>query len=236
MAVTDPLIGTHDFKVRDLGLESKAGLDGAEGRRRVGRQVAEGEDARADHVVVGCGEVGDPSGVSEVVEELFGLEGGVLGQVVEKVDLGEGCGIRGLIRGSEVGVDASDVEVGVVLEFVKEVDGGVWAHAGALHAGVYFEMNADRLLEGLTSGGDEIGFIGGADGEFKIEVDEIGDLIFMDGAKDKDGSCDAGGAEEDALLKTRDAEIIDAGVERSLSHLAKAVAVGVRFYRKTEEA
>ena len=87
MAVADALIGTHDFKVRDLGLESKARLDGAEGGRRVGRQVAEGEDAWADHVVVGCGEVGDAPGVGEVVEELFGAEGGVLGQIVKKVDL-----------------------------------------------------------------------------------------------------------------------------------------------------
>ena len=115
-------------------------------------------------------------------------------------------------------VDASDVEIGVVLEFVEEVDGSVWAHAGALHAGVYFEMNADRFLEGLTSGSNEVSFVGRADGELEIEVDEIGDLIFMDGAKDKNGSCDAGGAEKDALLKTGDAEIIDTGVERSLSH------------------
>src|SRR3989344_8875108 len=110
MAVADALVGADHFKVGNLRLEGKAGADGPEGGRSVRREVAVGEDARPGHVVEGGGVMGDAAGIGEVIEELFGVEGGMLGQAVEKIDLGKRGWIRRVVRGREVRVDTPDVE------------------------------------------------------------------------------------------------------------------------------
>ena len=121
-----------------------------------------------------------------------------------------------------------------MLEFFEEGKSSIGAHAGALHAGVDFEMDTGGLWGRM--GSDQIGFIGGADRKLQIVADEIGNLIFVDRAKDEDGSGDAGVAEKRSFLKTRDAEVIDASVKGRFCHRAEAVAVSVRFDGKTKEA
>lgn len=161
------------------------------------------------------------------------LEEGQADEFLERGDLFEGKGVVGDGGGGEVRVDADDLEAGKSFEVLQKRDGGVGADAGALHAGLHFEVDAACAVGFF---GDDVGFELGTDGELEAVANEVVDLVFVNGAEDEDGDRHTGEAEADALLQARDAEVIDAEAGGEFTDADEAVAVGVGFDGEAEEA
>ena len=95
-------------------------------------------------------------------------------------------------------------------------------------------MHAAFLTNFLTFFCDEVSFEFRTNGEFKIKVDKIEDLVFVDGAEDQDRKAHIGLPQQDPFLQMGNREIIDAGLFGGFPHGAKAMAIGVGFHGETQ--
>src|ERR1700686_4134210 len=76
----------------------------------------------------------------------------------------------------------------------------------------------------------------GADGEFQVEVDQIGDLVFVDGPKNQNGDFHVRKTQADPFLQMGHAEIINSSLPSDFPNSAESMAICIGFYRQTEQA
>ena len=81
---------------------------------------------------------------------------------------------------------------------------------------------------------DKISFELGANGKFEPVTDEIVDLVFVDGAENQDRNGKPSFPQLHPLLKTRDAQTVDAPLNSGFGRPDQTMAIGIRFNEKTK--
>src|SRR5579862_5216550 len=94
-------------------------------------------------------------------------------------------------------------------------------------------MNPALAALGFFS--NELSFVFRADRKFEIVIDQIVNLIFMEGSQDKNREFYVRFPQPNSLLQMSHAQIINSGFLCGFADLAKSMSVGIGFDRKAKQ-